>query len=418
MKQSGFTNKIANSRAGTALSRLAKAADQTEASLLALLYRWRYPLFLLAVTVLAFAGRVALWPIVSADYTECLHLWVDEVRQGQGFHSIGTQIGNYTAPYHYLMAAMTYIPGLSNLDVIKITSTVADFFMAGAAAALCWQLCHSKLKAVLCYTLVLCLPTVFLNSAAWGQCDAMFTCFVLLFAAMLLRGNKGWALFCYGMALAIKLQAIFLLPAILILWVCGQLRLRHMLAGAASYVLLFVPAMLGDGSFAPLFRAYAMQTKVHALSSNIFNGPSLFIGVNEESLQHLSTPLILTTLIAVGAVAFFCWQNKAAFTSKTEFLLVALMAMLVPFLLPAMKDRYYYLIEVMAVIYALAWPRRLAAPVLLQFAGLLCYMAYLTNAEIPFGRWPVLLVGLVPLMLFWDLYRHITKQNHLTGVVH
>lgn len=411
--------KIRDSRLRHTITRLRLATDHAEDSLLAILFRWRFVLFAVAVTVLAFVGRVSLWPIVSADYNECLHIWLNEIRQGQGFRSVGTQIGNYTAPYHYLMAAMTYIPGLSNLDIIKITSTVADFCMAGAAAAVCWQLTKAKWKALACYALLLCLPTVFLNSAAWGQCDAMFTCFILLFLAFYLNQKKSAALFFYGIALAVKLQAIFILPAILIFWICGRLRLRQMLMGVLSYVLLFIPAMACAGSLAPLFRAYAMQTKIHSLASNIYNGASLFIGIDAEMLGYLSGMLLCGTFIAIGAIALYCWKNKSRMTPSIEFLLVALMAVTVPFLLPAMKDRYYYVIEVLAVMYALAWPRRLLAPVLMQLASLPSYMAYLTGAQMPFGPWPVLFVGAVPLLLIWDLRRLFNTRpstHSFTGV--
>ena len=380
-----------------------RATDQAEDRLRDTLYRFRVPVFIVLVTLLAFWGRLSLWPIVSADYNECLHLWMDEVRSLRGFHSIGTQIGNYTAPYHYLMAAMSYIPGLSNLAVIKITSTMADFCMAAAAAWLCWQLCRSQTKAVLCYAAVLFLPTVFLNSAAWGQCDAMYTTLVLLTAALYVSGKKSVSMLVYGMALAVKLQAIFVLPAAIIFWLCGRLRLRHILCAAVGYVVLFIPAMLGAKSFAPLVLAYGMQTKLNALSSNIYNGASLFAGITADELPWLGNMLMAGTVVAVGIVAFFCWQNRERLTPQTELLLFACMALLVPFLLPAMKDRYYYMAEVLCVVYAFTRPRKAILPLAMQLGSLPAYMSYLFGAANPFGVWLVPLVGLVLLLLLRDL---------------
>lgn len=404
--------KTNHSAAPKPYTKLVATTDTLEDRLRGGLFRFRLPLFVIAVTLLAFYGRTFLWPFVSGDYNECLHLWLDEIRAGQGFHSIGTQIGNYTAPYHYLMAAMTYLPGLSNLEVIKITSTIGDFCMASAAAYLCWQLTASKLKAVLAYAIILCLPTVFLNSAAWGQCDAMFTTFILLSAALLLRGSKGLSLLFYGIALAIKIQALFVLPAYVILWLCSRLRLRHFLAAVGGYVLMFIPAMIGHGSLEPLFRAYIMQTKASALASNIYVGPSLFTGVTADELDMIVGVLLPCFIIGLGVIALYCWQRKEAFTPKTEFLLIALMACLSPFLLPAMKDRYYYIGEVLCVIYALQWPRRLMAPLALQLASLPCYARYLFNGENPFGYWLVLAAALPSLLLFWDLYRHLSCSAH------
>lgn len=399
----------------TGLDKVRTATDRAEDSVLAFAYRWRFALFIVAVTVLAVVGRIPFWPFASGDYNGFLHHWLNEIREAHGFHSIGIQIGNYTAPYHYLMAVMTYIPGLSNLDVIKITSIFADFCMASAAAALCWQLTKSKFKACACYALVLCLPTVFFNSAAWGQCDAMYTCFILLFLTAYLREKRTAALFLFGIAQAIKLQAIFVLPAIIIFWICGRVRFRQLLAAVLGYVVMFVPAMVGAGSLEPLYAAYAMQTKVEAIASNIFNGASLFIGIDEEFLGYLKLMLIVATFIVIGTIAMFCWKNKSRMTAQSEFILVALMAVLVPFLLPAMKDRYYYMIEVLTVVYALVWPKRLPAPLLIQFASLPCYMYYLVLAANPYGFWPVLFVAAVIVMLLQDLFRLLSATASLSA---
>lgn len=387
---------------------LVQTLDQAEDRFLAFVFRYRLALFIAVVTLISFWGRMSLWPFVSADYNECLHLWMDEVRQGRGFHSIGTQIGNYTAPYHYLMAAMSYIPGLTNLDVIKITSSVSDYAMAASLAFLCWQMTRSHWRSAAAYAIVLCLPTVFLNSAAWGQCDSMYTTWIILFMGLYLAGKPRLGLLCFGFALAIKLQAIFILPAVLILWLCGRIRLRQLLYAPVGYFVLFIPAMIGSRSFSPLFQAYAMQTKVHNLASNIFTGAALFKGFAAEDLDMIAGMLIPATMVAVGIIALYCWQRKQSMTRQTDFLLILLMAALIPFLLPAMKDRYYYMIEVLTVVYALIWPRRMLAPLLMQLVSLPSYIFYLTNAGNEFMPWMVLVAGFVPIVLFWDLYRHLS----------
>ena len=215
----------------------------------------------------------------------------------------------------------------------------------------------------------------------------------------------------YGMALAVKLQAIFVLPAVVIFWLCGRLRLRQVLCAAVGYFVMFVPAMLGAKSLAPLFLAYRMQTKLHALSSNIYNGASLFAGITAEELPWLGNMLMAGTMVGIGMVAFFCLQRKAYFTPQAEFLLLACMAILVPFLLPAMKDRYYFMAEVLCMVYAFAWPRRALSPVAMQLGSLPAYMSYLFNASNPFGVWLIPLVGLVLFLLLRDLYLHLTPSQ-------
>lgn len=387
---------------------LGEKIDQWEELALGKLYTYRLFLFIGVVTLLTLMGRMSLWHFVSGDYREYLGPWLDTIRHLGGLRSIGTQIGDYSAPYHYLLAMMTYTP-LGNHAIIKVTSTAADYVMAVGAALVCWRLTASKWKGALCYAIVLCLPTIFLNSAAWGQCDAMYTALLLYGIFFYLLDKKNAAMFLFGASLAVKLQAIFIFPAVIILWVCGRLRIRNILCAILGYFILFIPALVGAGNFSPLLRAYKMQASLLSLFANIYNGAALFSGINEKQLEMLGPVLIGCTVIAVGLLTLYCWQNKNKFDYKIDFIVLALSVCLLPFLLPAMKDRYYYLIEVFTVIYALVWPRRLALPLLMQLVSLPPYIYYLTGHPNGFDYWLVPLAGLVPVILFWDLWTHFKK---------
>lgn len=392
-----------DARPKNALRRAAHTLDAAEDKLMARLFSLRIWLFVAAVTVLAIWMRTGLYPLISMDFAECLDPWMNEIRAGGGFHSLDTQIGNYTSPYHYLMAAMAYIPGLDNLAAIKLPSIAADFCMAAVAAVIVYQLTRKAWKSALCYTVLLCLPTVFLNSAAWAQCDAMYTTLILLFFCLHLANKNAAALLVYGLALSVKLQAIFVLPAVIIFWLCGRIRLRHLLCGAAGYVLAFVPAMLASGNLSPLYRAYAMQTVVNSLSSSLYNGASLFLGITDETLPAIATALTTGCLLALGVLALYCWQHKEAFTTHSALVLLALCSLVVPFLLPAMHDRYYFVAEVLVVIYAFLRPARFWLPAALQFCALPVYCRFLFHAEINHSQWYVLFPAAVIFALLWDL---------------
>lgn len=390
------------------MKKIVKCTDRFEDNLLGLLYKWRLPIFLVCVTGLAFWARTRFWPFVSADYTVFLHDWLDEIRRLEGLHSIGVQIGNYTAPYHYLLAAFTYIPGLDNLQIIKISSTLADFAMAAGLALIVWQLTFSKLKAVLGYCIALCLPTVFLNSAAWGQCDAMYTAFALFSIYFWLRGNKGISMAFFGVSMSIKLQAVFLLPAFVIFWLCGRLRIRHALAAVGAYIVVFVPAIIAGGSLSPLFAAYRMQTVVHTLAPNIANVMALFNHFSQEDVYMISGGLVAFAMVIIGAIAYFCWAKRKSFTPATEFLLLFLMVCLVPYIMPGMHERYFYIAEVLAVAYALCWPRRVFTPLCLQLGTIPSYVVFLVGGGRGFGAELIIAMGIPALVAFWDLYRHLT----------
>lgn len=397
------------------LKKVANGADRLEDNTRAFLFKVRIPLFILCATVVALWARTYFWPFVSGDFVTFLDGWLNYIRQNQGLRSIGLQLGNYSAPYHYVLALFTYIPGLNNLQVIKITSTIADFCMAAGGALVVWKLTASKWKAAFTYAVLLFLPTVFLNSAAWGQCDALYVS-VVLFAVFFWLGNKkALSLGLYGIALAIKLQAIFILPAFVVFWLCGRLRLRQFFMLFVGYILAFLPAVIASGNPLRLFEAYGMQTAVHTLAPNIPNGMAFFNALDQEQVYMVSNGLVLFALLAIGAVAFFCWQKKDYFTREAEFLLLIFLAALVPYIMPGMHERYFYMAEVLAVCYAVYRPKRFLVPICLQVAILPSYIKYLTGGAVEFNLWLVAVLGVPALFTFWDLYVELQK-NRLTAV--
>ncbi len=64
---------------------------------------------------------------------------------------------------------------------------------------------------------VLFAPTIFINSAAWGQCDAIYAAFCLGSLYFLLKERPAWACTFFALALSFKLQAIFFFPVLLVL---------------------------------------------------------------------------------------------------------------------------------------------------------------------------------------------------------
>ncbi len=395
------------------VSRFVDKTDKLENRFRQFLFRVRMPIFFIAVTVVALIARVAFYEFVSGDFHWALDPWLNELRDYGGFNALVIPFGNYTSPYQYLMAAMTYIPGLDNLMVVKIPSITADFVLAASCAWFVWIFTKSKWRSAISYALLLILPSVLLNSSAWGQCDAMYTTILVLFLCMFFKKKTGLALFLYGFALAIKIQAVFVMPAVLFLWLCGKLRIRHLLATALGYFVAFVPAMIVKGDLSPLWYAYTMQTNTvnETLHANIPNGVTFFTGFEGGNLEMISTALIMICIILLGATAMYCWQKKDAFTNESMFVLIAFIGLLVPFILPAMRDRYFFSIEVFSLLYAVIRPSRFYLPVLMQLGILPHYMFYLEAAENRFAPWNVFLILAVLVVLFWDLVQHLSKTT-------
>ena len=183
-------------------------------------------ILLLAVTAIAFLARFGLFSYVSGDYTSFLSNWFDTLKNAGGLAGIGMNIGDYTPPYLYILALLTYLP-VEALFSIKLVSCIFDFLLALYAAKTVFHLTQSRAKTLLAYTLALLCPTVVLNGSAWAQCDSIFTFFLLLSFYSALKSRPWRVCIFFGIAFAFKLQAIFFAPLLLLLCIKNRLWLRH-----------------------------------------------------------------------------------------------------------------------------------------------------------------------------------------------
>lgn len=121
---------------------------------------------------LAFFLRALLLDYQSADYQMFLSQWAAAFRDGGGFAAVKLPIGNYNAPYLYFLAAISYLP-IPDLYLIKLFSILFDVVLAWGGFRLVRHFApESPNRPLLCFCLLLLLPTVILNGAFWGQCDA------------------------------------------------------------------------------------------------------------------------------------------------------------------------------------------------------------------------------------------------------
>ena len=179
--------------------------------------RNRIWLFAAAVSVLAALIRLYGLDFHSGDYDGFLRPWSDEIKANGGLAAIGTQVGNYNVIYQVCIALMTCLP-VHPLTAYKGLSVLFDYLLAGSAALVARELTGERVRAALAYAAVLLLPSVFVYSAYWAQCDSIYTCFLMLSVLCLLKGRDTLAFVCVAAAFQFKLQAIFILPFLICLY--------------------------------------------------------------------------------------------------------------------------------------------------------------------------------------------------------
>ena len=76
------------------------------------------------------------------------------------------------------------------------------------------------------------------------------------------------------------------------------------------------------------------------------------------------------------------YRSKETFTKRTLMKIFVLFAMLVPYFLPHMHERYFFIADAIVIIYALINPKKFYIAILAILNSMIGYMVYLWN--IPF----------------------------------
>ena len=166
---------------------------------------------------------------------------------------------------------ITYLP-IPKLIAIKTLSVVFDAVL-GLFAYLIISLKYKRSSAAMIGALVVvCAPTIFINSAAWGQCDAIYTAFCLGSLFFLLKQQPARACVFFALALSFKLQAIFFLPVLLMLLLKRKLPLKYLTLIPLIFLLMLVPALIAGRDAPSLLTIYAGQVTSNSGAPGSFNG--------------------------------------------------------------------------------------------------------------------------------------------------
>lgn len=176
--------------------------------------------FIVVIFVLAALARIALLPLESGDYYNYLSVWMGRIQEVGPWDSLSMTISNYSSAYMYIMCLLS---GFSNsMLALKLASVAFDFVAAGVMFLLLHHLTGSKRKGVAAMAITLLCPTVIFNSAWWCQCDIIYCTFMLLSLLFLLKDKGSLCCIMLGLAFAFKVQAVFLLPFLVIMWLKGR----------------------------------------------------------------------------------------------------------------------------------------------------------------------------------------------------
>lgn len=322
----------------------------------------------------------------SADFNGCLKGWVATFLTHDRWRALKDNVGNYNVVYQYILILLSYIPAYC-LYTIKIVSILFDFITAFGCARCLKVLGADAKKQNLCFTIILLLPTVWLNSSFWAQCDSIYACFIVWSLYCLLKQKNYYALIFLALAFTFKLQAVFVMPVYFIFFIKKKIKFRELFAFPITYFITCIPAMFFEKSFLDICSIYWQQTKEYPYM--VMNAPSL-LGLF-EIIQYnsiLEKICIFAVVAVVCCISFKYWRKKEEITQNETVSLFMLFAVIVPFLLPHMHDRYFYIADIISILYVFTFGvKRCYIALLMQSASLICYLQYFGYINLYGGKY-------------------------------
>ena len=338
---------------------------------------WLEVLFLTAVTVCGVLARIELFPHESNDMTQFLLPWYEYLHDNGGFRAVGDEIGDYPPMYYYFLAALTYtnIPPMTG---IKVFSCIFDVITAFYVKSILDINYRKTIRPIIGYAAAFMLPEVVLNSASWGQCDGIFSCFVVITLYYFLKGKDIRAMIFYGIAVSFKLQAVFLMPFIIMMVIRKKIRIRSLCLIPAVFVLSVLPAAIAGGDLHRLLTIYTDQMgEYSALNMSSPNIWTILDGVDPEMINSAGVYFAGGIVMILMYICLFQDPHPEQLTVRGAIIMAALSCFTVPLLLPHMHERYFYCADLMILLASLCFAKRFWMLIAAQFSSVGAMCSYL-----------------------------------------
>ncbi|WP_284550675.1 glycosyltransferase family 39 protein [Aestuariimicrobium sp. T2.26MG-19.2B] len=322
--------------------------------------------------------RWNLTPYAAYDAQHFVIGWYNQLER-TGWPGLRTRFADYNVPYLYLLYASTLVFE-NGLVAIKVISNLADLVLAWGVVRVVWPF-RGRNVALGAGLLVLLVPGIWINSAVWGQTDQIYTALAIHTLADLLRGKQNRAWFVFGLAFAFKLQAVFLLPFLVVVWLRDPRRswAAPPLA-VVAWFLTAVPALAIGLPWRSLLLTYSEQTS----ASKATVAPNLWRLFADD--PDLISSMTAFAAVLTGALMVWALRRHVWFIDRSRWVvLAAAFAMLLPYTLPGMRNRYFFLAEALVLVAAVLRPRLWWVAVATSTVSALSYSKALFNLTFPGG---------------------------------
>lgn len=379
----------------------------------------------LKVIVMILAGilglviRFSLFKVESPDYRDFLEQWFYEIKGNGGLKGLGISVGNYNFLYQTLIAILTLFP-IKCLYSYKILSVIFDMALAFAVWTYVKNIfCEGKndWRAIFAWALVWFTPTVFLNSAAWSQCDSIYTTFIVL-ALYYLQKETDYsyqkAFILYGLALSFKLQAVFFLPFLLFYWMKKkEFSLLNFLISPVMLVITGLPCLVMGRPVSQLFTLYKGQvTDYSARLSYSYPGiwQIFYEPADYDVYINYRMAAVILAVAAMAGMMIYWLVTKKELTSKNTLYMAFLLVFTAVMFLPAMHERYDYIYVILGMMIVILNKKTAHLFAGLCLLDLVTYSGYINEYWSHFNMTAVLIMAVANVAIYGGYVGMLNKE--------
>jgi Gpi18-like mannosyltransferase len=310
-------------------------------------------LFMVAAVLLNLYIRYSVRDLSNNDMDSMLLGWYMSIKNAGGLRAFSQSINtDYNIPYMELIAILTYFP-IKAIYAFKISSGIFDYLLAGIIYKIVLDITGNKNKAIFAFCATIMSPLVLTNSAVWGQCDSVYTFFVICAIYYLYKEKFIHSFVFLGVAFGFKLQTIFVVPLFLFYYFYKKrFSILYFLIIPVVMELLCIPAIVQGVSLRSVFDMYLFQSGQYHLMQ--LNFPTFWLILNNEtglpSYDMFKDYAVMTTVFVLGSFIFLWLVKKVDINSKNILYMTAVCTLTCVEFLPSMHERYGFIAEILFLI--------------------------------------------------------------------
>lgn len=357
--------------------------------------------------------RLRLFEFESGDYIGYFKIWYEDLQRLGPKQFFLTTKSDYNHFFMYLWIPFSYT-GIRSLFVIKSIGLLFDLFGAIGCYQVVKHFCAEEWKARVAPLVYLLTPTVIMNSSLWGQVDGMYGAMVLWSFYFMIKDRATPSIVLLAFAFTLKLQTIFVFPFYLVMLLNRKFNWKQIIIFPLIFIGAVVPSWIMGKPLSDLLGIYIHQAGEYQVLS--MNAPNMYLFANNMPFEMTKSFGIWFSGALVTFILYIWYQSKRQKTDLDLLKLIFIFSVLVPFTLPAMHERYFFIADVFCVIFLIGgWYGRLV-PSLLLFSSTLSYLPFLTKLYLFEPHvWAVVSLLAVILLVRMFMKEHFSPDHQLAG---